>query len=517
MQQLPEDYWRNFRVGKADLEALQAYFFDTAKPITTLEMVGIVVAARLARERKSRESQRPEGSRMFLPREQYGVGATVLFPQRQWSAGTVQNKRSGFNPQHGAFEVIGVEFSDGSQAEYACGLDEHKMNRAASADNSGLPGLDVVLEKYGAELATLLETQLAAESTLAKGAGRWFSKGLLVGVSTGQLNLAEAALDMAQGEPQSVGALMREVDMPSDVAVGLAEFSLNVALGNDIRFEDVGPAGEVRWVLRRLEPESVREVPLQLRCADGVEDRGRLSDAMLALERQLDDELALQGPVADKDVKEVTQVLLYPHLRTGTLPLAGRARSLFPSALESPRVRFDLVDARSKVRMPAWVVRDQGYVYGLSDWYRSHQLMPGSLITLRKGSAVGEVLIEARLQRSSKDWLRTLIVGADGGMVFAMLKQPITAEFNDRMAIYIGDVTAPDLFWRKVRPLDGQVVEVMRELTKVNPQGHVHAQELYAAVNLVRRCAPARLFSLLASDSRFVHVGDLHYRLEVSA
>jgi hypothetical protein len=54
----------------------------------------------------------------------------------------------------------------------------------------------------------------------------------------------------------------------------------------------------------------------------------------------------------------------------------------------------------------------------------------------------------------------------------------------------------------------------MRELTKLNPQGHVHAQELYAAVNLVRRTAPAPLFALLASQARFIHVGDLHFRLE---
>lgn len=52
----------------------------------------------------------------------------------------------------------------------------------------------------------------------------------------------------------------------------------------------------------------------------------------------------------------------------------------------------------------------------------------------------------------------------------------------------------------------------MRELTKSNPQGHVHAQELYAAVNL---CAAFRLlFYLLETNPVFKHVGDLHYRLD---
>jgi len=61
------------------------------------------------------------------------------------------------------------------------------------------------------------------------------------------------------------------------------------------------------------------------------------------------------------------------------------------------------------------------------------------------------------------------------------------------------------------------VALVMRELSKSNPQGHVHAQELYAGVNLLRRVPPAPLFALLASNPIFKHVGDLHYRLDQEA
>lgn len=97
-----------------------------------------------------------------------------------------------------------------------------------------------------------------------------------------------------------------------------------------------------------------------------------------------------------------------------------------------------------------------------------------------------------------------------------MLKQPITAEFNDRMAIYVSDFHALDPLWEKKRSFEDLVVSVMREITKLNPQGHVHAQELYAAVNLVRRVPPEPLFALLARQPRFIHVGDLHFRLEDS-
>jgi hypothetical protein len=95
-----------------------------------------------------------------------------------------------------------------------------------------------------------------------------------------------------------------------------------------------------------------------------------------------------------------------------------------------------------------------------------------------------------------------------------MLKQSITAEFNERMAIHVPDFKSLDPVWEKKRPFEELVLLVMRELTKSNPQGHVHAQELYAAVNLVRRVPPAPLFVLLEANPVFKHVGDLHFRLD---
>jgi hypothetical protein len=139
------------------------------------------------------------------------------------------------------------------------------------------------------------------------------------------------------------------------------------------------------------------------------------------------------------------------------------------------------------------------------------------LVQVRRGEKPGEVIVDAKTQRSSKDWIRTVIVGTDGGMVFAMLKQAITAEFNDRMAIHVPDFKALDPIWEKRQSFKELVVWVMRELSKSNPQGHVHAQELYAAVNLVRRVPPAPLFALLSTTPAFKHVGDLHFRLDEEA
>jgi hypothetical protein len=120
-------------------------------------------------------------------------------------------------------------------------------------------------------------------------------------------------------------------------------------------------------------------------------------------------------------------------------------------------------------------------------------------------------------KRSARDWIRTVLVGADGGIVYAMLKQSVAATFDERMAIAISDMGALDKVWEqgsKTRgPLLNIVRDTMRELAKLTPQGNVHAQELYAAVNVVRRSAPGPIFDLLATNPAFNHVGDLYYRL----
>jgi hypothetical protein len=513
---LPADYWSALQITRQDVDSLQAYLFELETPMTAHDLASVFVAQRLKAEQEARAKQREAAGRMYLPKDDHEVGEDLVFPVLDWRRGRVTAKRAGVNPELSGFDVLTVEMEDGPQLMFASGLSEHALNNEAnSKPEDENANVDAILDTHGEAIERKLQASFSEDgSGLVEIAGRWFPRGLLVDISEGQLNLAEAVLDMAQGEPLATAGLLKDVELPTNINPKLAEFSLNYALQFDPRFDEVGPAGQVLWCLRRLEPDGVREVPAFLRYTEIPYDRNVLNDAMLKLEAQLDDELSPPELTEFKDVKEVTISLIYPHLRAGTLPLSERTRSLFPTAYESPRVRFTLVDARSGIKMPAWVVREHGYVFGLREWYKSHALIPGSLVAVRRGQKPGEVIVEARTQRASKDWIRTLIVGADGGLVFAMLKQPITAEFNDRMAIYVPDFHALDPVWERKRPFDELVASVMREVTKVNPQGHVHAQELYAAVNLVRRTPPGPLFAVLASQPRFKHVGDLHFRLE---
>jgi len=509
------DSWAEIQITQHDIESLHNYLFEHETPLTTRELVVVLIHERNRIERVAAEKQQQANGAVYFPKETYQVGDALVFPALGWRHGVVASIRAGANPEIGAFSVLTIDLEDGSQRLFASGLARHALNdKPVTVENDGF-NPDAILQEYGNEIEKKIESAFTDDEQLIRIAGRWFPRALLVDVNVGNLNLAEAVLDMSGGEPLPASALLKDVALPEGVNPKLAEFSLNLALQEDGRFDEVGPAGEVLWCLKRLEPEEVRNIPLHLRYEPIEHDRATLNSQMLDLEAQLDDELSEVESKSDSHLKEVTISLIYAHLRAGTLPISARIQSFFPTAYESPRVRFTLVDGKTRQRMPAWVVREQGYVYGLRDWYKANDLMPGSLVRIRRGDHPGEVIVEAKTYRATKDWVRTVIVGADGGVVFALLKQSVSAEFNERMAFAIPSFESVDRLWtqEKKPPFDKLVAELIREISKLTPQGHVHAQELYSAVNIIRRTPPAPLFALLSSNPEFVHVGDLHFRL----
>ncbi|MEW5941710.1 MAG: hypothetical protein AB1750_18765, partial [Chloroflexota bacterium] len=363
--QLPADYWRNLHVSPKDIEFLQTYLFERETPLTPHELVSVLIAERLRLEQEA-AAKKQASAKAYLPKEKYSVGDELLFTSVK-GRGKVTAVRAGLNPELGAFDVLTVDMEDGAQKMFAAGLENHPLNDAPD-DNSSASGLDpeAVALEYGASLEAKLDSAFASDDSLVRIAGRWFPRSLLLDVNAGHLNLAEAVLDVAAGEPLPTEALMKDIELPNGVNPKLAEFSLNYKLQEDGRFDEVGPAGQVLWCLERLEPEGVRTVPAPLQYVEIEHDRAALNAQMLTLEAQVDDELS---PIAAAPADDVTISLIYPHWRAGTLPVSARARKLFPTAYESSRVRFTFVDAKSGKKIPAWVVRKHGYVYGLAEWY----------------------------------------------------------------------------------------------------------------------------------------------------
>ena len=514
---LSEDYWDTFTITDEDIEFLYTYLLEKETPMTSEELIGALVGERIRCEKIKIEKQRTSSGSIFIPKDTYTVDQKLVFPVMDWNAGKVISLRPGFNPDIGDFQVIRVEFKDGAEREFATGLLEHVLNDPLEymdyAENLA-PGF--VLAEYRTDLVSALENGLGDHPDFVRIAGKWFPRALLVDINTGHLNLAEAVLDMLGGGPLSTEALLDQVGLSTADNKNLTEFSFDLALQEDSRFDEVGAAGEIIWFLNRLEPELVLKIPASLRYSTIKYDRETLPDEMLELEKQIDDE---QSPITDRftDLNEVEFPLIYPHWRAGTLPLSARVAHLFPTAYEAPRIRFMLVDGETKEKYPGWVVRSNRYVYGLKDWYENKGMIPGSLIRIRRGKNPGEVIIHCDTHRSTRDWVRTILVGSDGGIVYAMLKQTISTSYDERMTIFVPDVSMLDQVWENAQreriPFEKILTNTVRELAKLNPQSHVHATELYAALNMIRRCPPGPILSVLASSSSFAHVGDLHFRI----
>ncbi len=61
--------------------------------------------------------------------------------------------------------------------------------------------LDELKRTYGPLIEKKIEQAFRADDEIVRIAGRWFPRALLIDVNVGHLNLAEAVLDMAGGEP----------------------------------------------------------------------------------------------------------------------------------------------------------------------------------------------------------------------------------------------------------------------------------------------------------------------------
>ncbi|MBI2330969.1 MAG: hypothetical protein HYU84_02115, partial [Chloroflexi bacterium] len=169
----------------------------------------------------------------------------LVFPAIGWQRGKVASVRPGVNPAVGEFDVLTVEFEDNAERLFAAGLASHALNDEPVVK----PGSDdvnaaAIIGEHGPSLEKKIEKAFAADDGLVKIAGRWFPRALLVDINEGQLNLVEAVLDMAGGEPLTTADLMKDTELPTGVNPKLIEFSLNYAMQYDNRFDEVGPAGQ---------------------------------------------------------------------------------------------------------------------------------------------------------------------------------------------------------------------------------------------------------------------------------
>ena len=507
--------WSEYPLDEQDIEFLYNWLLEQEKP-QTIEIITDAFVENKISEIIASVQKQNAALKLFHPEDDPAIGDKLTFSVFDMQSGKVIDKREGSNPDIGKFTVIKVEFENGDMREFATNIVNHPLNLVGTVDEND-PALDkeTVITTLGDEIKTNIAAAMADSGAFASIAQLWFPESLMIDINTGHLNLAEAVLDFTSDGPVSTWDILTQIGLADDNKE-LLEFSMNISLKDDSRFDEVGPSGEVLWFLTAREPEEVNTQPEILKTSLFSEAEGEhIDDQLTMFEGMIADEYEVKGR-EEEQADKLTFSLIFPHWQAGTLPLSPALKAFFPTSIETPHVRFTFVDGKTKKEFPGWVVKPFNYVAGLKEWYSALGLLPGSLIHLRKGKNPGEVIIQTDKKRPSREWIRVAKVKSDGSISFDMQMEMVNAGYNDRMLIGIGNVDSVIDHWVHTptqQYLEKSIHHLMRELMKLNPQGHVHGQELYAAANLLMRCPPRTILNLLHEADWVEHTGDLYFSL----
>lgn len=509
--------WEQFTVVESDLDHLVSFLVEKEAP-NTLGILAYELASHRYDQMTSIAEDKLSQGRIYRPGEAYQVGETVVFPHLDNLTGEVVGVRAGHNPEYDPFSVIRVKTDDGTEREFATELAQpHPLNDVSYLRDDDTSA-DSLYETYGESIRAALQRALGMSPQFVTVGEKWFERDLLVDVSPGQINIAEAALDMVGGGPVATPELMAEIDLPEEISEPLRLFSLEYALLQDSRFDEVGPAGQVVWYLRDMEPAEVRETPPLLRCEPMPYNRQVLDDVMLSLETQAADEWSeLNEPpsaaLVQPSDEPVTVVLNYPHWRSGTLPLASHVANFFPTARIANRIRFTFVDDATGEEFPGWVVRRGRYVCGLKDWYAARNTIVGSFIDLSRGDQPGQIRIALRSIRSRRrEWLRTVTSEGDN-LLFEVTRVPVSSEFDDLAAVAVDNPEEIDALRQRFErvSLESLLDRAFGGLAGLSLQRAVHAMTLYSVLNLIRRLPPGPILATLALSPKYVSLGDNYW------
>lgn len=512
------EYWGSkFTLTEADIEQIYNHFIEVERPQTAVELTRVVITFRVADE-TNQVKKRLSGRTIYQPQSSFNVGDELVFPALQFTYGTVTAVRDGHNPQEGPFRVITIDFGDKAREFVADLKSPHMLNATEGNALAELVDVDIdqVMEQHGSQIIAKLTTEMQSRQEFVHLGREWFVKGLMAEVNIGHLHLTEAVLEMNNGGPLPVSEILPHLDMDPSLRPEVLSFSLNYALLQDGRFDEVAPKGQVAWFLRRLEPEGVQQTPERLRYSPIPYDRALLSPQLILLERELDDEWSELEPSPGQQL--VVFTLLFPHRHAGVIPLSTRIRPLLPPS-SSPRQRIILVDDETNEEIQAWVVQQERYVYGLSDWYNRHEIPIGGFVHLRTGPEPGILSLGYDRRRAQREWVR-LATAVDNHIHFELKRRSVGCGFDDLMIVGTDTIIAVDALWRRAetqqRTIASLLAEIFPQLAQLNPQNTVHAKTLYSAINLLRRVPPAPLFAELVRHPAFQPVGDHYWQFDKS-
>jgi hypothetical protein len=511
---------RNFTVADDDVDYLMNILLEQEMPMTTRQLSRLLIEQRLEAEQIALEEQY-RNTKIYNPINQYAVGDRLIFTTLELAVGTVEETRIGDNPDHGEFMVIAIKFDENElnlpdkYREFAANLKtEHPLNPIEEENpliNQTDLDPDELLDVENNYIMRVLHEALRDNPSLKRVAGFWFPEELVLECDIGVLHLSEAVLDMAGGGPLSTKEILEQIGDIGDAPIQLQIFSLNLALNEDERFDEVGPAGQVMWYLNRMAPDAVREIPALLKYIPIEYDDDLLDDAMYELETELDDEFTdidFEG-----SLPRATTALIYPHRRAGTLPLNAKNIAIFPAA-RAPRIYVELIDAEDGQSFNGWVIHGHHYVYGFLEYYTKHHLPVGVYLTVEPGDKAGQIRVSHQGYKPRTEWIR-ILTPLNNRIHFENKKRQIGAEYDDLIIIGVDDLAAVDKLAKTYanKSLATIIRDAILALGELTPQKTVHAVTLYSAVNVIRRCAPGPIFATLSANPDFEDVGDHYWKL----
>ena len=510
------EYWEHdFALTDSDIDQLYNHFLEAEKPQSGAELVRAVMHYRVAEE-KSELMRRIKGFSVYQPQNSYAIGDAIVFPLLDFANGEVTAIREGVNPQQDQFKVVSVDINKKTR-QFATEL---VSNHAANLGEGGIEAMigaidsEEIYDSYHSLVEPIIDAKLREQENFLRLGGQWFVKDLLTDVNVGHLHPAEVVLEMSDGGPLTTADIVTYLDLEPGIDEATQQFSLNYALLNDERFDEVAPRGSVAWHLKRLEPDAVVATPERLAYEPIAYDRALLSPQLMLLEREISDELS--DLESAEFIQSMKFTLLYPHRILGTLPMNATVTNML-SLGQSPRQIFTLRDAETNEDIQVWVVQEGRYIYGLKEWYEKNKILVGAFVSISKGPEDNILMLDYERRRPIREDIRLASV-VDGRVHFELQRRAISCGYDDLQVLGTDVTAAIDAMFKRTmtqqRSIASLLAMLMPELALLSLQNAVHSKTLYSAINMLRRVPPGPVFAELVRHPAFQAVGDQYWRFD---
>lgn len=247
-----ERFWKeSWYVDDDDMDRLLEVFIEENRPLTTNTLAKQYLKQLVADEQERQESA---GAELYDPTQVYETGTRLSFPQLDGALGEVIDVREGYNPRYDEFSVIQVRFDTGDDGvrEFAANF----QNTYALNFDAGAAFVEFAPEElykqHGSIIRQKLSVALEESGDFVHFGDQWLPTVLLLEVNPGNLNIAEAMIDVT-GSAMTTDELIKEMDISADVPKSIVAFAVNLELVRDDRFINLGGAASPRWSLHRLQ------------------------------------------------------------------------------------------------------------------------------------------------------------------------------------------------------------------------------------------------------------------------